>query len=402
MKPKRQKRLFWFEIALSSADNFNQHTRSKQHGLICGDLLRESQAMKSISSDSIGKLHLESILGRSLQTQGSQDPSNRKISRMSKSSDLTVLSSALEISNLYHLEPYLRNVIPSRHSNLIQIRITSFVCMESVQIVLIPITLLHISKSAFQYSGLRNIIFSRNPRINCLESYSFANCDELSSIVFPKMNSKLKIGESAFSHCSKLSKIQIPSLRKLSDSVFSSSGLQLVNLPQDSTLKKIGLKAFQDCSILRSIQIPSSVLELGEHCFHSSGLKSITFSPKSKLKKISNHAFENCSNLRSIEIPSSVEELGMSSFHSCDLRTIVIPHDSNLKKIGVSAFASCINLRSIELPSSVETLGGYCFKHSGLISICFSPKSKLKKISPHMFERCVDLKSIEIPSSVEE
>ena len=71
----------------------------------------------------------------------------------------------------------------------------------------------------------------------------------------------------------------------------------------------IGGYAFSSCSGLTSLTIPSSVTTIGEDAFSScSGLTSLTI--PSSVTSIGEYAFYGCSGLTSITIPSSVTTIG--------------------------------------------------------------------------------------------
>ncbi|MQN70393.1 leucine-rich repeat protein, partial [Segatella copri] len=142
-------------------------------------------------------------------------------------------------------------------------------------------------------------------RIICDSAFSF--CSSLSEIVIP--SSVASIGDSAFSWCSSLSEIVIP-----------------------SSVTSIGDSAFSRCDSLLEIVIPSSVTSIGDSAFY------------------------DCYSLSEIVIPSSVTSIGKGAFSFCDsLSEIVIP--SSVTSIGDNAFSSCDSLSEIVIPSSVTSIG---------------------------------------------
>ena len=146
-------------------------------------------------------------------------------------------------------------------------------------------------------------------RIICDSAFSF--CSSLSEIVIP--SSVASIGDSAFSWCSSLSEIVIP-----------------------SSVTSIGDSAFSRCDSLLEIVIPSSVTSIGDSAFY------------------------DCYSLSEIVIPSSVTSIGKGAFSFCDsLSEIVIP--SSVTSIGDWAFSSCDSLSEIVIPSSVTSIGDDAF-----------------------------------------
>ena len=169
-------------------------------------------------------------------------------------------------------------------------------------------------------------------RIICDSAFSF--CSSLSEIVIP--SSVASIGDSAFSWCSSLSEIVIPSsVTSIGDSAFSRcDSLSEIVIP--SSVTSIGDSAFYDCYSLSEIVIPSSVTSIGKG------------------------AFSFCDSLSEIVIPSSVTSIGDNAFSSCDsLSEIVIP--SSVTSIGDWAFSSCDSLSKIVIPSSVTSIGDDAF-----------------------------------------
>ena len=185
---------------------------------------------------------------------------------------------------------------------------------------------------------------------------------DLKSVVIPSeirvdghVYSVTSIGDIAFSFCSGLTNIEIPSsVTSIGYGTFRScSGLTSIEIP--SSVTSIGGTAFSGCSGLTSIEIPSSVTSIGVYAFSGcSGLTSIDI--PSSVTSIEEGAFSGCSGLTSIEIPSSVTSIGMVAFSGCSgLTSIKIP--SSVTSIGISAFSGCSGLTSIDIPSSVTSIG---------------------------------------------
>ena len=218
------------------------------------------------------------------------------------------------------------------------------------------------------------------------------------------------IGNSAFSSCSSLTGITIP-----------------------SSVTTIGDYAFQSCSNLTNVIIPSSVTIIGKYVFNGCGnLTSVTI--PSSATTISNYAFYGCRSLENIivdsrnpaytsvdgvlfdkniktiikypegkkiktyTIPSSVTTIGNSAFSSCSNLT-GISMQYYVTTIGDSAFSSCNSLTSITIPSSVTVIGDYAFYGcSSLTSVTIS--NGVTSIRRYAFQNCTGLTNITIPNSV--
>ncbi|MQN77185.1 leucine-rich repeat protein, partial [Segatella copri] len=113
--------------------------------------------------------------------------------------------------------------------------------------------------------------------------------------------------------------------------------------------------AFSFCSSLSEIVIPSSVASIGDSAFSwCSSLSEIVI--PSSVTSIGDSAFSRCDSLLEIVIPSSVTSIGDSAFYDCySLSEIVIP--SSVTSIGKGAFSFCDSLSEIVIPSSVTSIG---------------------------------------------
>ena len=147
---------------------------------------------------------------------------------------------------------------------------------------------------------------------------AFHCCTSLSSITIP--SSVVAIGVEAFKWC-RFSKIQLLSVRELSDRAFEYSRVKRVHLCDG--MKTIGT-AFQDCWRLTHIRIPSSVVAIDAN------------------------AFQGCSSLKEIQLSEGLLSIGQSSFSFSPLKCVCIPSSVASVDEGAFRFSSLVVVRFCE------------------------------------------------------
>lgn len=160
-----------------------------------------------------------------------------------------------------------------------------------------------------------------------------------------------EISEAMFYGCEALTELVIPEgVTVIGDNAFTTcSSLRTVTLP--STLSKIGSEAFFGCTSLQKLVLPEGVTEIGASAFYEcSLLKEIIF-PKS-LKKIPDEALNNCVCLETVTIPEGVSQIGYEVFWGCTaLKSITIPDSVVL--MGTRMFYDCTALEEVTLPANL-------------------------------------------------
>ena len=229
-----------------------------------------------------------------------------------------------------------------------------------------------------------------------------------------------EIGTDAFSFCSGITQVTLPSgLTTISSRAFFNC-TALVSAPIPETVTSIGDSAFYSCIQLTSIVIPSGVTVIQPSSFDSCRSATSVSIPVG-VTTIGNNAFYNCTSLPSVTIPSTVTSIGSFAFSFCvaltsieipagvtaissstfadstSLTSVVLP--AGITSIGQSAFGNCTSLTTLVLPSTVNSIGSFAFTKCSSLTAITIP-SGVTTIRTSTFESCSALTSMTLPSSV--
>ncbi len=232
--------------------------------------------------------------------------------------------------------------------------------------------------------------------VTLIKDYAFKDCNTLISVIFEEESQLEKIGSYAFSGCSSLEIISVP-----------------------STVKTIDTHAFSGCESLNQITLPFVGREVDStgsdalfgYIFGTSSNSlstkitqqydasgSVTYYIPSGLKKvivtggiINYGAFSNCKMIEEINL-SNITNIKTYAFSGCNnLKTINIP--SGVKEISDYAFADCINLGEIVFPLSVTIINKYAFTNCSSLASINIP-SGVTEIKEQAFSYCTNLASV--------
>lgn len=242
------------------------------------------------------------------------------------------------------------------------------------------------------------------------------------------------IADSAFSNCTSLTKINIPSsVSKISLNIFLlCNSLEEINVDENNNYycDINGVLFNKEQTILIKYpsgkkdtfyEIPKSVTSIDAWSFAKSvNLESISI-PEGVIQ-IDDAAFVACSKLLDFNIPDSLIKVGAAAFNSQWYKNQpdgplyigdifyqykgTLPENSklvlreNTKSIADNAFYCCSELISIDIPSSVKVIGGFSFYGCTNLTSIVIPNS-VTEIGELAFEDCSNLTSIVIPDSVE-
>jgi hypothetical protein len=248
-----------------------------------------------------------------------------------------------------------------------------------------------------------------------------------------------EIAASAFSGCSAITSLVLPSsLTTIGDSAFSSCS-SLTSLALPSTVTSIGGSAFSGCAGLTSLTIPQSVSSIGATAFTGTTFTTLNYSgterewasvtKETTWKDGSAITSVVCSDLSddytftytktadgagyilakyngtltNVTIPSvfdglPVKQIGNgSAVFSSYVTNITIP--SSVNTVGASAFSGCSAITSLTLPTSITTIGASAFSGCSSLTSLTLP-STVTSIGGSAFSGCAGLTSLTIPQSV--
>lgn len=263
-----------------------------------------------------------------------------------------------------------------------------------------------IGESAFSgCSGVTSVTIPTS--VTEIGSNAFSNCSGLTSLTIP--TSVTTIGNGAFYRCSGLTSMAIPtSVTAIGSSAFAyCCSLKEIEVEEGNAayVSRDGVLYTKDCATLHSFpggkvgsfSIPTTVTTIGDSAFrYCEGLTSVNI-PNS-VTAIDSYAFSVCKGLTSVTIPNSVTTIGNSAFRNCTgLTSVAIPN--SVTKIADDTFLNCTKLESATISNSATSIGEDAFAGCWELREITIPNSVIR-ISRCAFSTCSHLNSVTIPNSV--
>lgn len=240
------------------------------------------------------------------------------------------------VLNMSNLSKTLENVIDQGSQEpgldiLGQILSNQLTTFENSQVTKIP---------AGMFADCTNLTSVNLPNVISMEDNVFSGCTNLSSVNLPNCEYIHKnIGSSyydyyyygiekprdetgvTFENCTSLKTLSLPKLREVEQSIFSSSSIKTLDLPNCKKINTLGFSKYDDSeymmeiasyvdSELESLNIPNCEI-LGDGAFL--GCPKLKQLDLQNIKQIGKYAFRDCKGLEKIWIPSTCKTISETS-----------------------------------------------------------------------------------------
>ena len=235
----------------------------------------------------------------------------------------------------------------------------------------------------YNNTTLAEVDFSRSPNLTDIGKYAFSSCSKLTSIHLP--SSLKKIEASAFDSTSAMRSVYFEgSLEdwismEISSSPVSNAKAELYIGGEEITgslvipegITTIGAYTFYRTAIT-DVTIPDSVTTIGKYAFAYTSLQSITI-PDS-VTTIGKYAFSGIASCTALVVGSGVTTMEFTVFAS-QTKLASVTLKEGVREIGKQCFQNCSALKTINIPASIKAIGNNAFYSAGITSATFADTS---------------------------
>ena len=162
------------------------------------------------------------------------------------------------------------------------------------------------------------------------------------------------------------------------------------------TVTAIDEDAFSNCTSLTSITIPSSVKEIGPSAFYQ--CTSLTNISLGNITTVGPYAFYGCTALASATFGNKITSIGHYAFYKCtSLESAILP--SGLTAIEEYTFYKCSSLAEVVIPATVTSIGEFAlYTESQKLRV----KSLIKDPFSYAYQSIYPLEVLIVPDGTKE
>lgn len=275
-----------------------------------------------------------------------------------------------------------------------------------------------IAPYAFQWqAGITSV--SLPSSIRNIGDKAFMNCKRLETVTFPT-NLMSSIGESAFSGCTSLKDLVLPTLiSSIGANAFAGcTSLTEMEFPV-GTRRDMGI--FSNCTSLASVHFPSGLDEIPQNMFYGcTALADVYYDgTETDWHAVTIGTGNEALDTAAIHFAETTEGVyGDFTYVNVDGKYVIITGLAEdalkaelieipmsiggvyVKEIGDYAFAGSPNLEAVTLPSTITKIGDYAFQNCKSMQCCNIPES-VYYIGKYAFQDCILLKNISTPSQLD-
>lgn len=169
-----------------------------------------------------------------------------------------------------------------------------------------------------------------------------------------------KIGKEAFTGCKNVTSISFADnlVKVIGERAFSGIDVALTSINFSEGITEIQAEAFSKCSKLSNIVLPSTLTTLGNSVFQecSDGNKVIDLSRCTNLSVIPEKCFYKCNNIKSILFAEGLTEIAKDAFaecKNCTIQDLTFPDSLKTIKEGAFSNTTAINGTIYRRPTTV-------------------------------------------------
>ena len=217
--------------------------------------------------------------------------------------------------------------------------------------------------------------------IETIGVYAFTDCSAMTKVDVPSVTT---LGNYAFSSCDALSDVNIPKVATIGTYVFNAD--KAITSIEGAEVTSLGNYAFTGCSGLTSVNFPK-LTTIGQYTFQT--CTALPSFDGENVTTIGTYAFTGCSALTSVNFPKATSVAGYA-FNGTAFKHLSLP---SLKSMTSNAFRGS-TFTSIDLPI-VTSIGNNSFRAQGYLKSATFPKAT--STSSEAMRNCTALEYVDLP-----